>query len=267
MLSEYFDQVMVFLETVEPQSAGINEYVRKLHSCSFTRGVAMDEQSVALTAQENYLNIRACHTRTTDENPPELGRFDERQRTIDMQAFYWVKTLFDPTSPEIKQFENPIKIHPELGTYSEFVLYLFQTRSRSPVVTWSKVEDNLTHYENQLIHNFHDHLIAAVQERLKACIEEHKNFQFLTWQVLVSKMCRYAVKASSKRSVEWLDSQVLTFLLHAQDGDTVPVPDIDALANGMLNIMSEDKEHSELKKDNRRVKSVSLELDGVRDSR
>jgi hypothetical protein len=82
MLSEYFDQVMVFLETVEPQSAGINEYIRKLHMVTFTRGVAMDEQSVALTAQENYLNIRACHTKTEDENPPELSRFNERQRTI-----------------------------------------------------------------------------------------------------------------------------------------------------------------------------------------
>jgi hypothetical protein len=71
-----------------------------------------------------------------------------------------------------------------------------------------------------------------VQERLKAFIAEHKNFQLLPWQVLVSKMYRYVVKASSKRGVEWLDSQVLT------DRDTVPVPDIDALANGMLDIMS-----------------------------
>jgi hypothetical protein len=137
----------------------------------------MDEQSVALTAQENYLNIRACNTRTTDENPPELGRFNERQRTIDMQSFYWVRTLFEPTSFEIKQFENRIKIHPELGTYSEFVLHLFQTRSRSPVVTWSKVEENLTYHENRLIHNFHDHSMASVQERLKAFLDQHKNFQ------------------------------------------------------------------------------------------
>jgi hypothetical protein len=64
-------------------------------------------------------------------------------------------------------------------------------------------------------------------------------------------MHRYAVKASSKRGVEWLDKEILTFLSHAQDGDTVPIPEIDALANGMLSIMSEDKEYSELKKDNR----------------
>ena len=85
-LSEYFDQVFVFIETVEPQSAYINEYIRKLHMVTFTRGLAMDEQSVALTAQENYRNIRACHTRTEDENPPELSRFNERQRTIEMQS-------------------------------------------------------------------------------------------------------------------------------------------------------------------------------------
>jgi hypothetical protein len=66
-------------------------------------------------------------------------------------------------------------------------------------------------------------------------------------------MYRYAVKASSKRGVEWLDKEILTFLSHAQDGDTVPKPDIDALANGMLSIMSEDKEYSELKRDNRRL--------------
>ena len=65
--------------------------------------------------------------------------------------------------------------------------------------------------------------MAAGQERLKAFIEEHKNFQLLPWQVLVSKMYRYAVKASSKRGVEWLDKEILTFLSHAQDGDTVPV--------------------------------------------
>jgi hypothetical protein len=67
------DQVMVFLETVEHQTVGIHTYIRKLHLCAFTRGHAIEEQSIALTAQDNYKNIRALHTREEDENPPDRG--------------------------------------------------------------------------------------------------------------------------------------------------------------------------------------------------
>jgi uncharacterized protein YaeQ len=164
---------MVFLETVEPQSAGINAYIRKLHSCMFTRGVAMEEQSVALTAQENYLNVRACYTKDREENPTALENFNKRQRTIDMQTYYWVKTLFDPNAPEIKRACS--------SKVEELALYLFQTRSRSPVVTWGKVEETLTYHENRLITNFQEHPMAAVQERLKEFLEEHRNFQLLPW--------------------------------------------------------------------------------------
>ena len=108
------------------------------------------------------------------------------------------------------------------------------------MVTWGKVEENLELFENRLIADFQNHPITAVQERLKEFIEEHKHFQLLPWQVLVSKMYRYAVKANSKRSVEWIDHEVLSFLSRAQDGSTVPTPNINEWANGMLNIMSED---------------------------
>jgi hypothetical protein len=57
----------------------------------------MEEQSIALTAQDKHLNVRACYTKDKEENPPALENFNERQRTIDMQTYYWVKTLFDPT--------------------------------------------------------------------------------------------------------------------------------------------------------------------------
>jgi hypothetical protein len=53
-LSLFMDQVMVFLETVEHQTVGINTFIRKLHQCTFTRGHATDEQSIALIAQEHY---------------------------------------------------------------------------------------------------------------------------------------------------------------------------------------------------------------------
>ena len=77
-LMKFMDQVMSFLETVEPQSAHVNAYIRKLHGCTFTRGVEVEHQSVALSAQDNYLNIRACHTREEDMNPPELANFNQR---------------------------------------------------------------------------------------------------------------------------------------------------------------------------------------------
>ena len=44
---------------------------------------------------------------------------------------------------------------------------------------------------------------------------------------------RYAVKTNSKGGVEYLDKEVLNFLSHAQDGNTVHTPDIDEWANGM----------------------------------
>ena len=256
-LMKYMDQVMAFLETVEPQSAHVNAYIRKLHSCTFTRGVEVEHQSVALSAQDNYLNIRACYTRENDMNPPELENFNARQRTIDVQAYYWFKTLFDINAPEIKQFESRIKVQPELATYTELALYLFQTRSRSPVVTWGNVAENLDLVENRLLTDFQNHPIAAVKDRLQEFIEEYNNVQLLPWQVLVSKMYRYAVKANSKRSVEFIDHEVLAFLSHAQNGDTVPTPNINEWANGILNIMSEDKEFSELKKTNHRIKDVT----------
>jgi hypothetical protein len=131
------------------------------------------------------------------------------------------------------------------------------------VVTWGKVEKNLAYHENRLIANFHDHPIACVHERLKEFLEELRNFQLLPWQVLVSKMYRYAVKANSKRCVEWIDHEVLYFLSRAQDGPTVPTPDINEWADGMLNIMSEDKEYSELKKANQRPKDVAPTGDAV----
>jgi hypothetical protein len=152
----------------------------------------------------------------------------KRQRTIDVQIYYWVKTLFDPTFPEIKQFEGRVKAHPELAIYTEFVLYLFHTRSRSPIVTWSKVEDNVTHHENQLICQNHDQPMTAVKERLKTLIEECRSVDLLPWEVMVCKVYHYAVKANSKRGVEYLDKEVLNFLSHAQDGNAVHTPDIDA---------------------------------------
>ena len=220
-LMKFMDGVMSFLETVEPQSARVNTYIRKLHGCTFTRGMETEPQSVALSAEENYLNIRACHTKEKDRDPPALENFSQRERKIDVQAYYWFKTLFDSNSPEIKQFESRIKSQPELATYTELALYLFQTRSRSPVVTWGHLAQNLDLVESKLITDYQGQPIAAVKERLQEFIEEYNNVQLLPWQVLVSKIYRYAVKANSKRSVEWIDREVLAFLSHATDGETL----------------------------------------------
>jgi hypothetical protein len=57
--------------------------------------------------------------------------------------------------------------------------------------------------------------------------------------------------------------EVLSFLSRAQDCPTVPTPNINEWANGILNIMSEDKEYSELKKTNHRSKDVAPTGDTV----
>ena len=259
-LFKYVEGVMKFVETIDSINAmPINDMLKKLYLFTFARGHISEEEAVTHIAYQNYLNNRKLSTLEQETSPPDVCELDHSQHRLNEQMYVWVISLFDQRSPEIKQALNRVKIHPELGTYLEFLLYLFHTKSKSPLRMWSETEKNMAILEKTLSLNIAETPMATVRDNFQCWLEEREKMELLSWQVTVTRIYRYAVRLDSKRGVQYLEQQVIDFLASAQDSNKVVTPNVKLWSKGLMDIVEQEKDFKEAKKDFRRLSVEQME--------
>jgi hypothetical protein len=133
-------------------------------------------------------------------------------------------------------------------TYTEFILFLFYTKSGSPIAMWTRQSDTLKGIEANLITDYRTNSMSAIREQFGVFLDELDTCVLQPWQTAVTKIHSFAVQTGSKKAVEHLDTVVMNFLSEAQNGSEIQTPNFREWTNQVMNIIDADKEYYESRK-------------------
>jgi hypothetical protein len=168
-LTRFVETIFVFTETISENAREINEFVLKLTKHCYSRGSecwsasGSNIESIVNVATENYKNNRSCHTKERESPETDYSTLSTTQRRLGEQMCMYCLSLFDPSDPEIQQFKARVRQHQELMTYTEFILFLFYTKSGSPIMMWSRQSNTLKGLEAQLITDYRSNSMSAIK--------------------------------------------------------------------------------------------------------
>jgi hypothetical protein len=177
-LTRFVETIFVFTETISEHARNINEFVLKLTKHCYSRGSeswsasGSTVESIVTIATENYKNNRACHTKERERPETDYSTLSAVQRRLDEQVYVYCLSLFDPSDPEIQQFKARVRQHQELMTYTEFILFLFYTKSGSPIAMWTRQGDTLKGIEANLITDYRTNSMSAIREQFGVFLDE-----------------------------------------------------------------------------------------------
>jgi hypothetical protein len=253
-LTRFVETIFVFTETISENARDINEFIFKLIKHCYSRGSeswsakGSNVESIVNIATENYKNNRSCHTKERESPETDYSTLSTTQRRLGEQMCMYCLSLFDPSDPEIQQFKARVRQHQELMTYTEFILFLFYTKSGSPIMMWSRQSDTLKGLEAKLITDYRSNSMSAIREQVGVLLDELETSVLQPWQVAVTKIHSFAVQTGSKKAVEHLDNVVMNFLSEASHGAEIHTPNIREWTNQVMNIIDADKEYYESRK-------------------
>jgi hypothetical protein len=124
-------------------------------------------------------------------------------RALNEQIYAYLITRFDANSAKVKQFLNRVHSHPELGTYVEFILFLYYTRSRSPIMMWNRRGERLKILEQKLPIDYRNAAISEIETQVMILLKESQGFGLLPWQVAVVKILYIGILVELKLRNRW----------------------------------------------------------------
>ena len=257
-LDEFVDSLNGFFRHVDPASDELQRIIQQLRHCTYrVHNAAPEEERVEYRvvdlAEDNFKNLQAHSPVKT--KPITYEDISPQAKRLDRDIYMYAIGLFENgvnTSAEIRQFKKRALEHPELETYVELVLYLYHTKSNSPLVMWmdrSKKTDPLAIGDLPPVRNKSDGTKAAtvssIESALMQRLDDIDEAVLQPWQVKATMLFRYCVVNGQKKAAEYVEHQVSEAL------DSRSVPDVSSWARGAAKHMNDEKEFQDLQRSNR----------------
>ena len=259
-LEKWTDQLLTFVQHVDPEAKGLCDLIQHLKWCTFPTGMFSSEERYHESAlqggvlsrdlaEQNFLDLQ--HQLPDGEKfqqlhksqaLPAYGNLTDYQRNLDEWMYIYAISLFQSTS-EILQFKQKALHDPNFCSFVELILYVYSTKTRSAVHMWVEESEQLEKLPLRVPKSESGAPVDIIEGIL---IQECTKFSFQRiqlWQRLASKVYQTFVLDGQKKAAEYIEKQV-TQCLESRDRQ----PDVTAWIQGACKTMRSERQFLDMQR-------------------